>query len=74
VTEEERDAAQRRLRLALELFAAGEDVKRAQLRRQHPEASDEEVERLLVAWLRDKPLTHPGRRLPLNIFTRPEDP
>jgi len=49
-------------------------VKRAQLRRQHPEASDEEVERLLVAWLRDKPLTHPGRRLPLNIFTRPEDP
>ena len=47
-TDEARAAAVRRFALAMDLFAAGENMKRAQLRRQHPEAPDEEIERLLV--------------------------
>jgi hypothetical protein len=44
-----------RLRLALELFEAGEAIKRAQLAREHPGASDAEIEALVVAWLRERP-------------------
>jgi hypothetical protein len=44
-----------RLRLALELYEAGEQMMRARLRREHPDASDDEIEARLVAWLRDRP-------------------
>ena len=44
-----------RLRLAFELFAAGESMKREQIRRDHPGASDEEIERMLREWLSDRP-------------------
>jgi hypothetical protein len=47
--------AAERFRLALELFEAGEALKRQQLRREHPEASEAEIEALLVAWLRERP-------------------
>lgn len=44
-----------RLRTALGLFEPGIAMKRAQLRRSHPEASDEEVTLLLKNWMRSRP-------------------
>jgi hypothetical protein len=52
----EDDPAARRLRLAFELYAAGESMMRQSLRRRYPEASDAEIEERLVEWL----LTRPG--------------
>jgi hypothetical protein len=48
--------AVRRLRLAFELYAAGESMMRQSLRRRYPGASDAEIEQRLVHWL----LTRPG--------------
>lgn len=52
---DESELAAERFRLALELFEAGEALKRQQLRREHPEATESQIEALLVAWLRDRP-------------------
>jgi len=51
-----RDAdAGKRLRLALDLFAAGEQLMKANLRRRHPGASDADIEAKLRAWLAHRP-------------------
>jgi hypothetical protein len=55
VTPEEHDRAVRRLHTAFDLFEAGWDMQRQKLRRQHPEASDREINHLLVLWLRERP-------------------
>jgi hypothetical protein len=44
-----------RLRLALDMFGLGEDLMRQKLRREHPGASTEEVDRMLRAWLQTRP-------------------
>jgi hypothetical protein len=44
-----------RLRTALDLCELGESMRRAQLRREHPGATDDEIEALLVAWLETRP-------------------
>lgn len=44
-----------RLRMALELFEAGERLMRQNLRRRFPSASAEELDRKLVEWLRRRP-------------------
>ncbi len=44
-----------RLRTALDLCELGESMRRAQLRREYPDASDEEIEAMLVAWLQTRP-------------------
>jgi hypothetical protein len=44
-----------RLRQAFELFEFGVEMMAANLRRRHPAASPEEIERLLEAWLADRP-------------------
>ena len=44
-----------RLELALDLYAAGEAMMRSRLRREHPAASEAELEEMLVAWLRRRP-------------------
>jgi hypothetical protein len=44
-----------RLRMAFDLCALGESKRRAQLLREHPSASDEEIEAMLVAWLETRP-------------------
>jgi hypothetical protein len=44
-------ATAERLRQTLDLFEAGLSMKRAQLRRGHPEATEDEIEALLQAWL-----------------------
>lgn len=51
----EAEKAASRLRLALELFEAGESMKRQSLRRENPDASDAEIERLLNTWMRERP-------------------
>ena len=55
VTAEAELSAAEKFRLSLELFELGERMTREALRRQHPEADDSEVERLLVAWLQERP-------------------
>lgn len=47
--------AARRLRLAFELYAAGEAMMRQTLRRRHPEAGDAEIEARLIEWLHERP-------------------
>ena len=49
------EAAAQRLRLALDLYAAGEAMMCQTLRRKHPELDDAGIERLLVDWLRQRP-------------------
>ena len=44
-----------RLRLTLELWEFGVEVKAAQLRRQHPGASAAEIERMVDDWLAERP-------------------
>jgi Rv0078B-related antitoxin len=47
--------AAERYRLTLELFAAGEEIMRQNLRRRFPDATPEEIEDRVVAWLRERP-------------------
>ena len=49
------DALAARLRTALDLCELGESMRRAQLRREHPDATEEEIEALLIAWLEIRP-------------------
>jgi hypothetical protein len=49
-----------RLRLALDLFAAGEAMMRQTLRRRRPEASDAEIEAALTTWLSTRPGAEAG--------------
>ena len=62
------ETAAERLALAFELFAAGVSIKREQLRRQYPDATDEQLAVLLGNWLRSRPAApvgdSPGRRRP----------
>jgi hypothetical protein len=55
VADDSSDALARRLRTALDLCSLGESMRRAQLRREHPDATDEDIEALLVAWLETRP-------------------
>ncbi len=44
-----------RLRTALDLFLAGERMMRQTLKRRHPEATTEEIDRRLRAWMSERP-------------------
>jgi hypothetical protein len=44
-----------RLRAAFELSALGESIRRAQLRREYPDATDAQIEALVIAWLQTRP-------------------
>jgi hypothetical protein len=44
-----------RLQLAFDLYEAGEDLMRQNLRRRHPSESAEQIEGRLVAWLSSRP-------------------
>jgi hypothetical protein len=52
--------AAERLRLALEMFGTGEAMMRQTLRRQHPDATDAEIEARLIAWLQERPGAEAG--------------
>ena len=70
MTEQERQAIRERFELTLELYELGEAIMRQNLRRQHPDAAEDEIEELLVEWLQHRPGAEhgdaPGRpgRLP----------
>jgi hypothetical protein len=49
------ETASERLALALDLFEFGVEMMAANLRRRHPEATPEEIERRLDAWLAERP-------------------
>ena len=44
-----------RLRFALALFEAADELFRRRIRREYPSISPEEMESLVAAWLRDRP-------------------
>jgi hypothetical protein len=45
------DLARQRLAMAFDLYDAAETMMRQNLRRRHPDASDDEIEQRLVRWL-----------------------
>ena len=47
--------APHRLRLALDLFATGEDLMRQRVQRQHPGLSPRDIEVRLMEWFRERP-------------------
>jgi len=47
--------ATRTFRLTLDLFDAGVQLMRQNLRRQHPDADEREIDRRLCRWLRTRP-------------------
>lgn len=44
-----------RLRIALDLFDLGEQMMRSRLVREHPEWSEQQVQRAIEDWLRERP-------------------
>jgi hypothetical protein len=44
-----------RFRVALDLFQTGVDMMRQNLKRENPQATDEQIEERLGAWLRHRP-------------------
>ena len=44
-----------------EMYLEGLEMKRAQIRRHHPDVADEDVEQLLREWIMDRPMDAPGR-------------
>ncbi|MFM7125381.1 MAG: hypothetical protein ACKOBT_00695 [Actinomycetota bacterium] len=44
-----------------EMYLEGLAMKRQQFRRDLPGASDAEIEEMIRAWIRDRPLDSPGR-------------
>ena len=48
-------AARDRFQTTLDLWATGVILRRQALRREHPNASDEQIERLLNQWLAHRP-------------------
>ena len=49
------EAARRRLQTAFDLFDAACDLQRQNLRRRHPEASEERISELVQEWLFHRP-------------------
>jgi Rv0078B-related antitoxin len=61
-------------RATLDLFQTGVDLMRQNLRRRHPEATEEDTERLLREWLLERPGAEagdcPGRAVDVKIRFR----
>jgi hypothetical protein len=66
------ETARDRLLAAFDLFEFGVEMMAATLRRRHPEASAEQIERMLDAWLQERPGAEdgdaPGVPIPLDRF------
>lgn len=52
-----------KLRTAIDLADAGVEMMRQNLIRRHPGADEKEIERLLAAWLNDRPGAEHGDRV-----------
>ena len=57
--DEPRELGQR-LELAFDLYEAGEQIMRQNLKRRYPDAGREEIERRLAEWLRRRPGAEQG--------------
>lgn len=55
MTSKESRAAAERFRMALHLFELSERMLRQKLRRRHPQASEDEIEAMIAAWLEHRP-------------------
>lgn len=55
-----RGSAAGRLRAALEMFRMGERMMRQRLRREHPRASEAEIDARIAAWLAERPGAEEG--------------
>ncbi len=44
-----------RMEVAFELFDAAEEMMRLNLKRRHPQLSDEEIEQRIIEWLQHRP-------------------
>ena len=44
-----------------EMYLEGLEMKRAQIRREYPDISNESVEKLLRDWIANRPMDAPGR-------------
>ena len=53
---QQRQLAEQRLRVALDLNAVGVSMMRQNLRRRFPDSDAEQIEAKLAKWLRDRPL------------------
>jgi Rv0078B-related antitoxin len=51
----EAQAMATRMRQAFDMFDAGVSIMRARLRREHPEADEQEISRLIAEWLHTRP-------------------
>jgi hypothetical protein len=51
----QKKAIEKRLRLALELFDAGCEMMRQNLRRAHPDASEADIDEMFGEWLQTRP-------------------
>lgn len=74
MADEEKDdeTAADRLQMTFELFEFGVEMMAATLRRRHPNATPEEIDRLLEDWLAERPGAElgdgPGVPVPLSRF------
>lgn len=55
ISDQSPEACARRLLMALQLSDDGLEMMRMNLRRRHPDASEEELGRLFLAWLHHRP-------------------
>ena len=53
-------AVMSRMKMAFDLYATAEAIMRQNLRRRFPDASEAEIERRLVSWLRRRPGAEQG--------------
>jgi hypothetical protein len=58
--------------LTFDLHRAGKDMMRQNLRRRYPEATDEEIQAKLVAWLRSSPPDTPGKPYKFKFHEQPD--
>ncbi len=70
MTSDQKTQCAARLRTAFDLYEAGVDLRRCQLRREHPDLSAEEIERLLRQWLLQRP-NEPHGAAPGHVRQRP---
>ena len=53
-------------RTTLDLFSAGLELMRQNLRRDQPQASESEIDRRLEEWLQERPGDSPGRLVDID--------
>jgi hypothetical protein len=73
---DEADDLGAKLRFALDLFEAAEELMRRRLRRENPAISDEEIDSCIASWLQDRPGAPygdaPGRPRSIAAFNEPD--